>query len=332
MKLYVPDYYGKFKCIAQKCKHNCCIGWEIDIDSQSLEKYKSIGGTLGKRLAENICTDTDCPHFILGIDERCPFLDKDNLCDIIKELGDEGLCNICNEHPRFANEFIRPDGTLSRIEKGLGLCCEQAVRIVLESPAPFSLETPDGEYEEFCTTDAERAFLTERQSIINILENTSDIDCGFDTLCRKYGIFLPDCTSQDTADFYLSLERLDESWTQLLEGYRKKCKALKIEPLSLKHNDMLCRLAVYFIFRHLAHTYVIYGEDELSHNFEFLTRLAFCIHATQFIYFLWQSTLTDSNANPEEYLFEIVRMYSSEIEYSPENTECVLDMLCEFLD
>ena len=61
MKLYVPDYYGKFKCIAEKCKHNCCIGWEIDIDSQSLEKYKSIGGTLGKRFAENICTDTDCP-------------------------------------------------------------------------------------------------------------------------------------------------------------------------------------------------------------------------------------------------------------------------------
>ena len=27
-----PDFYGKFKCTAEKCRHSCCIGWEIDID------------------------------------------------------------------------------------------------------------------------------------------------------------------------------------------------------------------------------------------------------------------------------------------------------------
>ena len=32
-----PDFYGKFKCTAEKCRHSCCIGWEIDIDKKSEE-------------------------------------------------------------------------------------------------------------------------------------------------------------------------------------------------------------------------------------------------------------------------------------------------------
>ena len=30
-----PDYYPLFHCIADRCRHNCCIGWEIDIDSRT---------------------------------------------------------------------------------------------------------------------------------------------------------------------------------------------------------------------------------------------------------------------------------------------------------
>ena len=39
MKYYLPDYYEEFKCIAQKCKHSCCVGWEIDIDDDTLAYY-----------------------------------------------------------------------------------------------------------------------------------------------------------------------------------------------------------------------------------------------------------------------------------------------------
>ena len=31
MKLYAPKYYNEFKCIADKCTHSCCVGWEIDM-------------------------------------------------------------------------------------------------------------------------------------------------------------------------------------------------------------------------------------------------------------------------------------------------------------
>ena len=41
MRVIVPEYYKEFKCIASKCKNNCCIGWEIDIDKDTYELYKS---------------------------------------------------------------------------------------------------------------------------------------------------------------------------------------------------------------------------------------------------------------------------------------------------
>ena len=54
MKLYAPSYYKDFKCIADKCAHNCCIGWEIDIDEISLEKYKSLKNGYGPTIMNSI--------------------------------------------------------------------------------------------------------------------------------------------------------------------------------------------------------------------------------------------------------------------------------------
>ena len=70
MKEFVPNYYHKFKCIADQCQHSCCIGWEIDIDNKTLEYYKSVQGDMGKRLSDNIALDTT-PHFILQKDAFC---------------------------------------------------------------------------------------------------------------------------------------------------------------------------------------------------------------------------------------------------------------------
>ena len=113
MSIFAPDYYMDFNCIADKCKHNCCIGWEIDIDEDSLDFYERVKGDFGNRLKENI-DKTDTPHFCLKEHDRCPFLNKDNLCDIIINLGESALCNICDDHPRFRNFFE------SRTEMGLG--------------------------------------------------------------------------------------------------------------------------------------------------------------------------------------------------------------------
>lgn len=51
-----PDYYPLFHCIADRCRHNCCIGWEIDVDGDSLAAYDQIGGEDGRSACINVST------------------------------------------------------------------------------------------------------------------------------------------------------------------------------------------------------------------------------------------------------------------------------------
>ena len=59
MKQVWPNYYSRFSCIAQNCKHTCCAGWEIDVDKDTLAYYQTVEGEIGKRLRENIIMDAD---------------------------------------------------------------------------------------------------------------------------------------------------------------------------------------------------------------------------------------------------------------------------------
>lgn len=138
MRLTVPDYYDRFRCIASRCTDNCCIGWEIGIDPAALADYQSQPGAFGDRLRAAI-QPGDPPFFALTKSGRCPFLNKGNLCDIYRQLGESHLCAICDQHPRFHNWFG------AEKESGLGLSCEEAARLILFS-APARLlcrETPE---------------------------------------------------------------------------------------------------------------------------------------------------------------------------------------------
>ena len=129
-----PSYYDEFQCIASRCRDNCCIGWEIDIDEETDQYYQNVSGDFGKRLKEEISRD-GTPHFHLkGEKERCAFLNDQNLCDIFIHLGEEHLCGICREHPRFYEWYEDIPGLMDWRETGLGLCCEEAVRLLVSEP------------------------------------------------------------------------------------------------------------------------------------------------------------------------------------------------------
>ena len=76
--------------------------------------------------------------FVMGDDDRCPFLRDDNLCEMILKHGEDYLCDICREHPRFYNDMG------DRVEAGIGLVCEEACRLALERETPFELVADDG--------------------------------------------------------------------------------------------------------------------------------------------------------------------------------------------
>ena len=167
MLLRIPDFYDSFHCIADKCTDTCCVGWEIDIDNNSLKKYAAVKGDFGDRLRQNI----EDAHFKLLEGDRCPFLRQDGLCDMICHLGESSLCDICREHPRFVEVY----GDI--MEKGIGLCCEEAVRLLLtangttSSPIAFVEreinDEPDDIPED--ALEARDAIFNEREHLFKIL-------------------------------------------------------------------------------------------------------------------------------------------------------------------
>ena len=71
MKLIAPECYPDFHCIAGECRHSCCIGWEIDIDPESLCRFQQLPGAMGERIRQNIETDGENACFrMVGWEER----------------------------------------------------------------------------------------------------------------------------------------------------------------------------------------------------------------------------------------------------------------------
>lgn len=171
MLLRVPDFYDSFHCIAGKCTDTCCVGWEIDIDDKSAKRYAKIKGEFGEKLHKNI----EEGHFKLFPGDRCPFLRQDGLCDMICNLGEDSLCDICREHPRFVEVY----GDI--MEKGIGLCCEEGVRLLLEckgtatSPIAFVEREIDDEPDDIPddAIEARNAIFEERKHLFKILADHS---------------------------------------------------------------------------------------------------------------------------------------------------------------
>lgn len=310
MKQIVPDYYDNFRCIAGACKHNCCIGWEIDIDEFTLDYYNSVEGDFGARLKKHISLEGDAPHFCMGEKERCPFLNEKNLCDIIMTLGEDALCDICADHPRFRTYFS------DREEIGLGLCCESAGKLILthEEKTQLVCIYDDGETETL--TDEETDILTLRDKAFNLIQNREKkITDRINDVYTLIGEEKKELEINEWADVFLSMERLDESWTELL--LKIKNTPFKWERESEKEFEIAFeQLLWYFIYRQFS----LSAEDGRVKE-----RLIFALQSAEFIMLLSDFHKETVGAVDIDVIVEYCRMYSSEMEYSEENVENYLN-------
>ncbi len=211
------DCWENFTCLADRCRHSCCKGWEIDIDDAALRRFGAVEGELGQELRRSIRIDENGASFVLqGEEERCPFLNERGLCRLILELGEEYLSDICTEHPRFYHSVNGVE------EGGYGLCCEESTRLLLCASAPLRL---NGDW----------AWRSEK---IKLAENRSlPLEKRLSRLSR-----LP---QKDWKGLFLSLERMDEEWTAALENWDGQL--LPVKPVL---QVPLENLLVYFLFRH----------------------------------------------------------------------------------
>ena len=293
-----PDYYPAFRCIAGACRHSCCIGWEIDIDEESLARYQAMHDPLGERLRNHISAD-DPPHFVLGERERCPFLNERNLCDLILEGGEGLLCQICDDHPRFRN-FL-PGYT----EIGLGLCCEGAAQLILSQQEPVQLLS-EGNWEEK-DPDAEALLALRKQAFAIVQDRSLSIDKRMDKLLLLCQACEPGHPA-DWVDVFLELERLDEGWTAMLQKLEQDGKTIPVPDVPDVQWE---QLLVYFLYRHFLTAWED-GDVGSKAGFAVLSvRLLRCL----------------KGLFPQVELAELARMYSAEVEYSTENLDILFDEL-----
>ena len=204
MKILVPDYYADFHCIAGRCRHTCCAGWEVSIDEESLARYRT-----DAEIAPYI-DETDTPRFRLTEGERCPFLNENKLCTLILRRGEDILCQTCRDHPRFRNFWTE------RTEIGLGLVCEEAARLILSRPAPMRLVTLSEDGDEPELPEDEAWLMDLREQLWGGISGN-----GPEARLMEYLIFrhLPDALYDDRVEERIafigrSFREITEAWSR----------------------------------------------------------------------------------------------------------------------
>ena len=301
MKTFVPAYYPLFHCLMNRCRHSCCVGWEIDIDENTYQKYAALDAD-GADICSHIEKGESGAHIVLSTGLRCPFLTEEGLCRLIINHGEDVLSEICADHPRFRSFFT------GITEIGLGMTCEAAAKIILSEKDPFSLVllSDNGETEEE-PDEYEEEILRLRDRLFMIAQDRSKpIDVRLHEIMKEAGA--DDFDFHELILYLKTLERLDDRWLDLLTEIQEDDAAyLPINPsLSIPLEQFLS----YMIFRHIPEALDTGDENGAILLSAFLTVL-----------FITLINRRAKNGLPteEDDLTDIARMISSEIEYSDEN-------------
>ncbi len=254
MILRKPDFYSQFKCTASRCSDTCCVGWEIDIDETTQRTYRKAEGPFGDKLRESI----EDGHFKLLPHDRCPFLDKENLCEIYRNLGENYLCDICREHPRFVEVY----GDI--MEQGLGLCCEEATRLLLEGEGPlvFTSEECDEPEDELSKDDIEirNEVLYVREQIFSVL---ADSTTPFkERLYTAFGYidenpFAPLDSVRELYELLAKTVSFGPAWDSALVRIKARIDAASADSTPIEDQGYFTetessRLLAYLVYRHFA--------------------------------------------------------------------------------
>jgi len=333
MKLRVPDYYDNFECIGSACADSCCAGWEIDVDDEAYRKYSSVKGLFGARLMSSISPSRPY-HFIMD-EGRCPFLNEKNLCDIYIHMGEESLCQICADHPRFYESYG------NREEAGLGLVCEEAARLILtnKKKAGFIDKILDEGTEEEGPR-SHMLFLARDHMMLHLQERKQSLGKRLAQVLTEASILQEDVNRQDMKsmnlhihkkwetkdgvqepssdlqgwftgcfDFLRDLEILTPEWKQILTLASEKARKGSI-CFSVLDEIFYEQLMIYFVYRYFLRS---------VYDFQLLDKIRFAVFSCLAVRGL-EAAVSGEEKFPS---LEIARLYSKEIEYSEENMEAV---------
>ncbi len=311
MKEYVLSYYSKFKCIAGACKHTCCAGWEMNIDKQSLENYLADRSSFSSVLKSGI--NVKKSRFKADKSGRCAFLNDKGLCDIIINLGEECLCQVCRDHPRFRAFFS------DRVETGLGFSCEEACKIILSFKDKIEPVLISDDGDETALDFTEQNVVDFRKKALDIIQDRSLlIDDRISSLLKECKAEILDKDILKAIKRFLSFERVDKTFTKRLKNLKKVSINLHTgEDYALYAEQFLANA----LYRHLYD-----AEDTMWVR----ARTIACVISWWIVKNIIESETGENEPN-FELIVDIIRDFSTEVEYSQDNLDKLYDFAYKFI-
>lgn len=300
MKQFEFNYLKYFSCIGGSCAHNCCIGWKIKVNKKAFDNYNALK-QIDKRFSSD-CFDGKDFRLING---RCPFLEQDNLCYIIKNYGQKSLCKTCKTHPRFKSFFT------GITETGLGLYCEQACKIILSQKSKMKLVLIKDDKKKNNLSPLEKKIFSFRKKVIDIIQNRAlTTEERLAKLQVLSNIQLNKKSFSDWINVFCKLEKLpfNEFWFDTL----RDDESFADTPIGFEKEFE--QLLSYLAFRHLSR-----AIDSL----DLRVRLGFVILSFMVINHIF------SKAKEQTFtaLVESCRFFSSTIECSDDNIFALLNTI-----
>lgn len=362
MKYHKPSFFDQFKCIGSACTDTCCAGWEIEVDETTAQGYLAEKGAFGDRLRHEIGSEPG-EYFFKLQNNRCPFLNKENLCDIFINLGEDRLCDICREHPRFYNWF--GDYT----EVGLGLCCEEAERLLFSNSKPLTFveEVTQDEEQDYSDedeyTDASdllddeseecEQMLEERKAIFSILQNRKK---NIGARLKRLLLQLPyademllltvpilewddpesipklDYNAKPSTNtlkssalflirFFGGMESLDETWPSMMKELEQNINSLIDVDKAAEFIQFMKGENRLYEYEHIA-VYLVYRYyPEILFDGQIEAKILFAAASICLLFLMDLQCFQENGVYTQHDRIELVRRFSKEIEYCPENME-----------
>lgn len=349
MKYHKPSFFDQFKCIGSACTDTCCAGWEIEVDETTAQGYLAEKGAFGDRLRREIGSEPG-EYFFKLQNNRCPFLNKENLCDIFINLGEDRLCDICREHPRFYNWF--GDYT----EVGLGLCCEEAERLLFSDSKPLTfVEEVHTDASDLLDDESEECeqMLEERKAIFSILQNRKK---NIGARLKRLLLQLPyademllltvpilewddpesipklDYNAKPSTNtlkssalflirFFGGMESLDETWPSMMKELEQNIDKLVDTNNTNAFLKFLKGENRLYEYEHIA-VYLVYRYyPEILFDGQIEAKILFAAASICLLFLMDLQCFQENGVYTQHDRIELVRRFSKEIEYCPENME-----------
>ncbi|MGF0109322.1 flagellin lysine-N-methylase [Clostridium sp. SGI.024] len=194
--------YDKFKCIADKCKFTCCKGWDINVDTNTYNKWKEKSEL--NYLLDNVrfIKSNGENSYLIKKETKgvCPLLSEEGLCNIVINHGEEYLSSTCKSFPRIENNFEDVK------EMTLSCSCPEVVNIISKMKEKIYIES-----NEALSYIEDLGSLQIREALVNILQK-EDITLE-NKLILSYNILF-NILNSDDLDY--------EDLIELLENYKSK--------------------------------------------------------------------------------------------------------------